>query len=238
MAGIALESDRRREALRTNLWFVPTVEVLAACGLFVLTYLLDRAADRGAFAVPSWVIGGTPDTARQVLTAIAAAIMTVVGVVFSITILALTLASTQFGPRMLRTFIRDRGTRVTLGTFVASFVYAIAAAFSPTRPVIYTASALEMFAQGLGTAGLLAFLTSCCRRENAATEYALLSALFAFSRELAGALSGFGAERVGYDGFFFFTGLLALPALALLPWLRPQLLARDQIASSLSKNDR
>ncbi|MGV9662863.1 DUF2254 domain-containing protein [Nocardia niigatensis] len=126
MAGIALESDRRREALRTNLWFVPTVEVLAACGLFVLTYLLDRAADRGAFAVPSWVIGGTPDTARQVLTAIAAAIMTVVGVVFSITILALTLASTQFGPRMLRTFIRDRGTQVTLGTFVASFVYAIA----------------------------------------------------------------------------------------------------------------
>ncbi len=120
---------------------------------------------------------------------------------------------------------------------VASFAYAFAAAFSPTRPVIYTASALEMFAQGLGTAGLLAFLTSCCRRENAATEYALLSALFAFSRELAGALSGFGAERMGYAGFFLFTGVLALPALALLPWLRPQLLAA-QIASSRSKNER
>ncbi|BAW08924.1 DUF2254 family protein [Nocardia seriolae] len=113
MSGILLESDRRREALRTNLWFVPTVEVLAAVALFVGTYLLDRAVYRGAFEVPSWVIGGTPDSARQVLTAIAAAIMTVVGVVFSITIVALTLASTQFGPRMLRLFIRDRGTQIT-----------------------------------------------------------------------------------------------------------------------------
>ena len=50
--------------------------------------------------------------------------ITVVGVVFSITIVALTLASTQFGPRMLRNFIRDRGTQFTLGTFVATFVYA------------------------------------------------------------------------------------------------------------------
>ena len=43
---------------------------------------------------------------------------------FSITIVTLTLASTQFGPRMLRNFIRDRGTQITLGTFVATFVYA------------------------------------------------------------------------------------------------------------------
>ncbi|MBU3065045.1 DUF2254 domain-containing protein [Nocardia sp. NEAU-G5] len=125
--GIYLEADRRREKLRTNLWFVPTLEVLGAVVLFAITCALDRAAYSGAFRIPSWVIGGTPDAARQVLTAIAAAIITVVGVVFSITIVALTLASTQFGPRMLRNFIRDRGTQVTLGTFVATFVYAAAA---------------------------------------------------------------------------------------------------------------
>ena len=51
--------------------------------------------------------------------------ITVVGLVFSITIVALTLASTQFGPRMLRNFVRDRGTQVTLGTFVATFVYSV-----------------------------------------------------------------------------------------------------------------
>src|SRR4029078_11994208 len=54
-----------------------------------------------------------------------AAIITVVGVVFSIVIVALTLVSTQFGPRMLRTFIQDRGTQLTLGTLVATFVYAV-----------------------------------------------------------------------------------------------------------------
>lgn len=114
---------------------------------------------------------------------------------------------------------------VGFGVFeaVASLAYAGAAAFPVPRQAIYFASASENFAQGLGTAGLLAFLTACCRRENAATEYALLSALFAFSRELAGGLSGLGAERMGYAGFFAFTALLALPALALLPWLRPQL---------------
>jgi len=125
--GIYLEADRRREKLRTNLWFVPALKVLAAIVLFAITCTLDRAAYNGAFRIPGWVIGGTPDAARQVLTAVAAAIITVVGVVFSITIVALTLASTQFGPRMLRNFIRDRGTQVTLGTFVATFVYAVAA---------------------------------------------------------------------------------------------------------------
>ncbi len=131
--GIYLEADRRQETLRTNLWFVPTLEVVGAIVLFAITCALDRAAYDGAFRVPNWVIGGTPDAARQVLTAVAAAIITVVGVVFSITIVALTLASTQLGPRMLRNFIRDRGTQVTLGTFVATFVYAVAALVSIGR---------------------------------------------------------------------------------------------------------
>ena len=77
--------------------------------------------------LPSWVDNGTADAARQILTALAAAIITVIGVVFSITIVALTLASTQFGPRILRNFLRDRGTQVTLGTFVASFVFVVLA---------------------------------------------------------------------------------------------------------------
>jgi len=61
----------------------------------------------------------------MILATVAAAIITVVGIVFSITIVVLTLASTQFGPRMLRNFVRDRGTQLTLGTFVATFCYAI-----------------------------------------------------------------------------------------------------------------
>ncbi|MEZ0089057.1 DUF2254 domain-containing protein [Streptacidiphilus sp. EB129] len=123
--GVHLESQWRREALRTNLWLVPSLEVVLAVVLFLGTLSLDRAAYRGTLALPSWVISGSADAARQILAAIAAALITVVGVVFSIMIVTLTLASTQFGPRMLRTFIRDRSTQLTLGTFVATFVYAI-----------------------------------------------------------------------------------------------------------------
>jgi uncharacterized membrane protein len=120
-----LATHWRREVLRTSLWYVPALEVAAAVVLFIGTLTADRAAYRGDFTVPGWVISGSADAARQILTTIAAAIITVVGVVFSIILVTLTLASTQFGPRMLRNFIRDRGTQVTLGTFVGTFVYAV-----------------------------------------------------------------------------------------------------------------
>jgi uncharacterized membrane protein len=115
----------RREALRTNLWLVPTALVVAVVLLFAASYGLDRAVARGDLKLPSWIRRESVDAARQLLIAIAAAVLTVVGVVFSITILALTLASQQFGPRMLRNFIRDVGTQITLGAFVATFVYAV-----------------------------------------------------------------------------------------------------------------
>jgi uncharacterized membrane protein len=118
-------SDRTRDALRNSLWFVPVVEIFAATLLFVVTYRVDQAADSGSLTLPDWVNSGSADAARQILIGVAAAIITVVGLVFSILIVALTLASTQFGPRMLRTFIRDRGVQLTLGTFVATFFYAV-----------------------------------------------------------------------------------------------------------------
>jgi uncharacterized membrane protein len=115
----------RREALRTTLWLVPIICVGAAVGLFFLTYSLDEAVYHGSLGLPWWIRTSGADAGRAVLIGIAAAVITVVGVVFSITILALTLASQQFGPRMLRNFIRDLGTQLTLGIFVASFVYAV-----------------------------------------------------------------------------------------------------------------
>ena len=120
----------RREALRTNLWFVPTALSGLTLVLFAVTFAIDRAAAAGSVGLPSWIDSGSPDAARQILTAIAAAVMTVVGVVFSITIVALTLASTQFGPRMLRNFLRSFGIQVTLGVFVATFLYSVLALIS------------------------------------------------------------------------------------------------------------
>lgn len=122
----------RWEALRTTFWLVPTILVVVACLLFVVTFEIDLAAYHRQIALPFWVRTGSADAGRQVLIAIAAAVITVVGVVFSITILALTLASQQFGPRMMRNFIRDIGNQVTLGIFVATFVYAVLALGSIT----------------------------------------------------------------------------------------------------------
>jgi uncharacterized membrane protein len=122
----------RREALSTTFWLVPTVLVVVAAGLFAVTFAIDEAAYHHHLTLPFWIRTGSADAGRQVLIAIAAAIITVVGVVFSITIVALTLASQQFGPRMMRNFVRDMGNQVTLGVFVATFVYAVLALGSIT----------------------------------------------------------------------------------------------------------
>ena len=126
----------RWEALRTTFWLVPTVLVVLAGLLFVVTFEIDLAAFHRHLTLPTWVRfqTGSPDAGREVLIAIAAAVITVVGVVFSITILALTLASQQFGPRMMRNFIRDVGNQVTLGIFVATFVYSILCLGSTSAP--------------------------------------------------------------------------------------------------------
>lgn len=83
--------------------------------------------------------------------------------------------------------------------------------------LLYSVSALESFAGGLGTAAFLAFLMAIVRKERAATEYALLSSLFAVSLRLAGFASGYGAHDWGYGPYFFGTFFLAIPAYFLLP---------------------
>jgi len=98
--------------------------------------------------------------------------------------------------------------------------YAGAAALDGGRVMIYAASLIESFTGGLGTAAFLAFLMHICDREQAATQYALLSALFGLTRSLAGAVSGAGAASLGYAPYFALTFVLAFPAYALLPWVR------------------
>jgi len=117
----------RGEELRTTFWLVPCIMVVVAAVLFTITIAIDFAAYYHHLRLPFWLRTGTADAGRQVLIAIAAAVITVIGVVFSITILALTLASQQFGPRMMRNFMRDVGNQVTLGVFVGTFVYAVLA---------------------------------------------------------------------------------------------------------------
>jgi PAT family beta-lactamase induction signal transducer AmpG len=95
------------------------------------------------------------------------------------------------------------------------------------RAVLYSASAAESFTGGLGTAAFLAFLMAIVDRRHSATEYALLSSVFALSRSVAGWASGHGAEAMGYAPYFLLTFFLSFPAYALLPWVKRMLAYAD-----------
>jgi uncharacterized membrane protein len=137
---------------------------------------------------------GGADAARAVLIGIAAAVITVAGVVFSITILALQLASQQFGPRMLRNFIRDLGTQVSLGAFVATFVYSILALGSVGNlgqsefvPHISITAALALTLADLGV--LIYFI------HHVATSIQLTSVVAGIARDFRTTLNGLYEEE-------------------------------------------
>lgn len=111
------------EAISHNLWLLPAVGVLSAAALSVLLTTVDEhlAAD----ATGWYLFRGGPEGARSVLSTVASSIMTFTGVVFSVTVLVLQIASQQFSPRVLRTFLGDRRTQVSLAVFVGTFVYAL-----------------------------------------------------------------------------------------------------------------
>jgi uncharacterized membrane protein len=94
----------------------------------VLSYALvevDAALSLEAIRELGWLYAFGPEGARAVLSTIAGSMITVAGLTFSITMLTLQLASSQFGPRLLRNVMRDRGNQVVLGTFISTFVYCL-----------------------------------------------------------------------------------------------------------------
>ncbi|MBI4523719.1 MAG: MFS transporter [Deltaproteobacteria bacterium] len=103
---------------------------------------------------------------------------------------------------------------------ISNLGYALVAWSNLGRFGLYAASIFESFSGGLGTAAFLAFLMNVCDKEHATIQYAFLSSVFSLTGRLIGALSGMGAERLGYAGYFALTFLLALPAYALLPWMK------------------
>jgi len=109
-----------------------------------------------------------------------------------------------------------------LGIFQAAsnLGYAAVATLPPSTGLMYGASIVESFCGGLGTAPFLAFLMSICDKAHAATQYALLSALFGLTRVVAGTVSGWATEGIGYAAYFTLTFFLAWPALLLLPRVR------------------
>jgi uncharacterized membrane protein len=112
------------ERLRSAIWPVPAAMAVGAMLLSALTLSLDHARpdDVGSRL---FLYDGDAESARSLLGAIASALLTFTGLVFSVTMLVLQLASSQLSPRVMRTFLQDRGNQVVLGVFVGTLVYAM-----------------------------------------------------------------------------------------------------------------
>lgn len=112
------------DRLTSSYWFVPALMLVGSVGLAIGMLTLGQLMPRKLNSF-RWFYTGSFEGARLLLSMVANSVITVAGVVFSITIVTLTQASSQFGPRVLRSFMRDTGNQVVLGTFVATFAYCL-----------------------------------------------------------------------------------------------------------------
>ncbi len=194
----------RHEWLKT-FWGFLSRRGSVAVFLFILTY---KAGDllMGPMVKPFWVDRGM--TPEEIGT-----ISTIGGVVLSILgALAGGLFTSRYG-------IFHGLWILGLGQALSNLGYAAVAGLDLGRPFLYGASLFESFTAGLGSASFMAFLMRICNKNQAATQYALLSALFGMTRFFGG-FSGVAAEHWGYALFFLATFFAALPAYLLLPWVK------------------
>ena len=131
-----------RASVSDGLWAIPTLLVAAA----IVLALLLLAADRRVESDGVISFGGGAEGARALLTAIAGSMITLTGLVFSITVVVLQLAANQYSPRLLRTFLRDTRSKLALGLFVATFASSvcISVVSATTLTVSVTAPAVSV----------------------------------------------------------------------------------------------
>lgn len=118
-------AGRAWERVRSSYWFIPSVMALLAIAGAVGMLELDRRVPAASLTGIGWLYSGGADGARGVLSTIGGSMITVAGVIFSITMVVLSLASSQFGPRLVRNLLRDTGNEVVLGTFIGTFIYCL-----------------------------------------------------------------------------------------------------------------
>jgi uncharacterized membrane protein len=111
--------------ITAGLWVVPALMSFSAVVLAIVTLTVDYAVGLPRLARVGGVFAAGPEGARAVLAAIAGSMVTVASLVFSMTLVTLQLASSQLGPRLIARFMRDRINQVVLGTFIATFLYAL-----------------------------------------------------------------------------------------------------------------
>jgi uncharacterized membrane protein len=111
-------------SVRSSLWFVPVMCVLAGIVLSIGTIAIDRWF--GFEVIPRWLTGG-PDAAAAILETIAVSMVSLAALVLTITMVVVQLAMGQFSPRIVQTFLQDRPSQLAIGLFVATFAHAMLA---------------------------------------------------------------------------------------------------------------
>ena len=112
-------------SLRTSLLFIPLIFALGGLALSFLTVWVDRTGMASGLVKMLPGTGIDEEGARGVLSTIASGMLSVTGIVISLTFIALTLMSSQLGPRLLLFFMRDRTTKITIGVFIATILYSL-----------------------------------------------------------------------------------------------------------------
>jgi uncharacterized membrane protein len=113
------------DRLRSSFWFVPATMACVAAALAIGAVEVDKAIAEGWLQGLGWIYSGGAEGASLLLGTVAGSMIAIAGTVFSMTLVALSLASSQLGPRLLRNFMRDTANQVVLGTFVATFIYCL-----------------------------------------------------------------------------------------------------------------
>lgn len=122
---MSIQLRKHWDRLRSSFWFLPSLMAAAAAALAFATVVVDGAVTDPWLQARGWAYTGGPEGASLLLGTIAGSMITIAGVVFSLTLVALSLTSSQFGPRLLRNFMSDTSTQLVLGTFVATFLYCL-----------------------------------------------------------------------------------------------------------------
>ena len=109
--------------VKGSYWFIPSILTILAFLLSLLTVWLDRNGFSQWISYLGWYEPSRPEGARAQLTVVASAMIAISSTVFAITIAAVAYASGNYGPRLLTNFMNDRGNQVSLGVFIATFMY-------------------------------------------------------------------------------------------------------------------
>jgi uncharacterized membrane protein len=111
--------------IRSSYWFIPGLMAVLSILLSFLTIFLDDILQTEVRETIGFLWGGGPEGTRGLLETVAGSMITVAGVTFSVTMIALSLASSHFGSRLLRNFMSDTGNQIVLGTFISTFLFSL-----------------------------------------------------------------------------------------------------------------